>query len=453
MTVDNHVGSPFQDRVYVTWTTVRRRRHGVHLRGLVERLCASTFSAPVLVSRTARCAGTPSASRRRRAAATRTSSRSRSRAATASSTSSWANFNNVVTGADNRNQMLLAKSTDGGADVRRTGQGRRLLRPARLRHVPGRGDDPGRACVPGEGADVAFDLPGDELSVGRRQPERIPRRSWSPTARTSTRARRSRTAAHRPVLGDAGINQYTGVKTSGACNNKILLSVSSNAGASFTGGAAGADPRTQTTVNVPHQAGSDQWWQWAAFNKRREARGLLLRPAVRRRRDDRVTRTSASPARATFRRFGVKRVTRSSMPPPTQFSGTFFGDYTGLDAFDDAHPIWADTRSPDLFLCPGTGTPGHPPDVCTGTESGRTAGWPDGQRRGHLHCGRRGPDEVAEIAFRGGRPRPPRTSADAGGRGRRACRRSRIDGDRTTVARSLTDLGGIWHASEIEPPL
>ena len=29
-----------------------------------------------------------------------------------------------------------------------------------------------------------------------------------------------------------------------------------------------------------------------------------------------------------------------------------------------------DTRSPDLFLCPGTGTPGHPPAVCTGAESG-----------------------------------------------------------------------------------
>ena len=57
------------------------------------------------------------------------------------------------------------------------------------------------------------------------------------------------------------------------------------------------------------------------------------------------------------------------MPPPTQFSGQFFGDYTGLDALDDAHPIWADTRAPDLFLCPGTGTPGNPPDVCLGVES------------------------------------------------------------------------------------
>ena len=58
------------------------------------------------------------------------------------------------------------------------------------------------------------------------------------------------------------------------------------------------------------------------------------------------------------------------MPPPTQFSGVFFGDYTGLAVADDAHPLWMDTRDLDLFLCPGTGTPGHPPAVCTGTESG-----------------------------------------------------------------------------------
>ena len=64
-----------------------------------------------------------------------------------------------------------------------------------------------------------------------------------------------------------GLNTYTGVKTAGACNNKILLSVSTNGGAGFTGGAVGADPRTQATVNVAKQASSDQWWQWAAFNK------------------------------------------------------------------------------------------------------------------------------------------------------------------------------------------
>ncbi|HLL80480.1 MAG TPA: hypothetical protein VKT25_13325, partial [Ktedonobacteraceae bacterium] len=58
------------------------------------------------------------------------------------------------------------------------------------------------------------------------------------------------------------------------------------------------------------------------------------------------------------------------MPFPTQFpdaqgNSLFYGDYTGLSASDGiAHPLWMDTRSPDLFLCPGTGAPGVPPSIC-----------------------------------------------------------------------------------------
>jgi hypothetical protein len=71
--------------------------------------------------------------------------------------------------------------------------------------------------------------------------------------------------------------------------------------------------------------------------------------------------------------FRTTRVTTGSMPPPTQFSGTFYGDYTGLAVTDRAaFPIWMDTRDPDLFVCPGTAVPGKPPTVCTGTVAGGT---------------------------------------------------------------------------------
>ena len=53
------------------------------------------------------------------------------------------------------------------------------------------------------------------------------------------------------------------------------------------------------------------------------------------------------------------------MPPPTQFEGTFYGDYTGLSALDGAHPVWADTRDAEPFLCPGSGTKQQPPAMCT----------------------------------------------------------------------------------------
>ena len=70
--------------------------------------------------------------------------------------------------------------------------------------------------------------------------------------------------------------------------------------------------------------------------------------------------------------FKTVRVTSSSMPPPTEFpnafgNSAFYGDYSGLSAVDNAHPIWMDTRNPDLVLCPGTGVPGVPPAVCTFT--------------------------------------------------------------------------------------
>jgi hypothetical protein len=53
------------------------------------------------------------------------------------------------------------------------------------------------------------------------------------------------------------------------------------------------------------------------------------------------------------------------MPPPP-LRQAVHGDYIGIDATTTtAYPIWADTRTVDEFLCPGTGTPGVPPQVCT----------------------------------------------------------------------------------------
>ncbi len=71
--------------------------------------------------------------------------------------------------------------------------------------------------------------------------------------------------------------------------------------------------------------------------------------------------------------FQVQRATSTSMPLPTQFpdaqgNSVFIGDYTGVSAQSGAHPLWADTRTPDAFVCPGTGAPGVPPALCQATE-------------------------------------------------------------------------------------
>ena len=65
----------------------------------------------------------------------------------------------------------------------------------------------------------------------------------------------------RPLTGQ---NTYTGVKTPGACNNDIVISISEDAGASFTG--TTTDPRQVPSVtNSSKQQTTDQWWQWQAF--------------------------------------------------------------------------------------------------------------------------------------------------------------------------------------------
>jgi hypothetical protein len=161
---------------------------------------------------------------------------------------------------------------------------------------------------------------------------------------------------------DTGNPLYTGVKTVGACNNDIVLSVSDDGGASFTG--TDTDVRElPSATSAPRQRTTDQWVPLGRLHPRRQAGHLLLRPPVRRRRAHGWSDFSLSGSKG-LERFGVTRVTTSSMPPPTQFAGGFFGDYTGLAADRLAYPAWSDTRNPAPVLCPGSGTPGNPPRLC-----------------------------------------------------------------------------------------
>lgn len=170
-----------------------------------------------------------------------------------------------------------------------------------------------------------------------------------------------------------GNNLYTGVKTAGACNNKILESVSTNGGTSFNGTVK--DPTTLTVVSsASGQAKTDQWFQWSAFSNSGK---LAVSYYDRQYGSDETTGNmdfslSGSVNDPTV--FKVVRATSSSMPLPTEFpdaqgNSLFFGDYTGLAAANNtAYPIWMDTRVKDLILCPNTGAPGVPPQVCSFSE-------------------------------------------------------------------------------------
>jgi hypothetical protein len=377
LTVDNHVGSPFQDRVYVTYTLFAADGTA-YIYEVNSNNYGESFSAPVLVSTdSALCAnsfGLPTPNGR-------CNENQFSQPFTGSDGAlyvTWASFNNSLSSAtDNHNQMLIAKSIDGGATFSApvlVGNYNELPDCATYQG----GQDFGRACVPEKGKVMnsvfrAANYPSGV--VDPQDPSKVVVTFGSYINRNSNEINGCVPAGFAP----SGNNAYTGVKKVGACNNKILVSVSKDGSASFTG--TTVDPRVLPVVNQdPGQAKTDQWWQWTAFTS---GGRLAVSYYDRQYSHDEFNGDmdfSLSGSDFGIKQFKTVRVTSASMPSPTQFpdslgNSVFFGDYTGLTVVGQtAHPLWMDTRSPDLFLCPGTGAPGVPPALCTATEpNGRTA--------------------------------------------------------------------------------
>ncbi len=276
----------------------------------------------------------------------------------------YSNFNNATTSAtDNHNQVLLTKSTDGGATFSAP------VQVAKYNDLPDcatyqGGQDLGRACVPEKGAQQnsvfrATNYPSGSVSAGNV----VAVTFGSYINADSNPSNGCVPAGVNPATGG---NLYVGVKTPGACSNKILLSVSTDQGASFTG--TGQNPRTDTVVPQSRaQAHTDQWWQWSTFTPR----GVLAVSYYDRQYGADETNGNMDitlSSSANLAKFRSTRVTSSSMPTPTMFpdaqgNSLFFGDYSGLAAGRVAYPLWSDTRLPDLFDC-GT----NPPAVCIAVE-------------------------------------------------------------------------------------
>jgi hypothetical protein len=366
MTIDTHSGSPFQDRIYITWTLFAADG-SAYIYEIHSNDYGESFSSPVVVSHTSPlCVVTFGAG----TAQGKCNENQFSDPFTGSDGALYVvfdNYNNAVTGSDNRNQVLIAKSTDGGASF---GSPQKV---SDFYDLPDcatyqAGQDFGRACVPEKGSSTNSVFRAANYPVGAvspTHPSQIVVTVASYINRFSSEANGCVPDGLDPLTGG---NHFIGVKTAGACNNKIMLSVSNNGGATFTG--TTSDPRVLATVNTGRQAGTDQWWQWAAFNKDGK---LAVSYYDRQYGNDETTGFSdlSLSGSEDLGTFGVKRVTSSSMPVPTQFpdaqgNSVFFGDYTGLSAANDALPLWMDTRDADLFLCPGTGAPGVPPRICTG---------------------------------------------------------------------------------------
>lgn len=366
LTVDNHKGSPFQDRVYVTWTLFAADGTS-YIYEAYSNDYAETFSAPVLVSTdSAVCANTlglpiPNG---------RCNTNQFSDPFTGPDGSLYVvynNFNNAVSSAtDNHNQFLISKSTDGGKTFSAPVLAGSYYDLPDCATYQG-GLDAGRACLPEKGANTNSIFRATNYASGAVNPQNgdvvVTFGSY-----INKNSNESNGCVPAGFAAD-GVNLYQGVKTPGACNNDILLSVSTNGGASFTG--TTTDPRQLTDITATaKQTSTDQFWQWVGISQTGQ---FAVSYYDRQYGSDETTGSSdisLSGSNADFSSFPAVRVTSSSMPIPTQFpttngAGIFYGDYTGLSVSGStAYPVWMDTRGTDRFLCPGTGAPGVPPAIC-----------------------------------------------------------------------------------------
>lgn len=366
MTVDNHDGSPYQDRVYVTYTEFAADG-SAYIWESHSSDYGQTFSPRTLVTMTSLlCVNTYGI-----ATANGTCNENQySQPFTGPDGAlyvAFANFNNAEANAnDNHYQMMVAKSTDGGASF-----GAPVLVGAWF-DLPDcatyqNGRDPGRPCVPEKqptSSSIFRATNYPSAAVNPRDPRQIVVTYGSYISRSSNESNGCVPTGFSPIF---GTSLYQGVKTPGACNNSIVVSVSQDGGATFTGGST--DVRQLPLVTGDSgQLVTDQFFQWAAFGT---DGGLVVSYYDRQYGDDELNGYSdvSLSSSSDLSHFESQRVTSSSMPPPTQFDGVFFGDYSGLAATTTAHPAWMDSRMDDLFLCPNTGATGAPPQLCTGAGS------------------------------------------------------------------------------------
>jgi hypothetical protein len=359
LTVDNSTTSAFRDRVYMTWTLFAADGTG-YIYEAHSADYGQTFSAPVLVSGTSSLCdqtfGVPTPNGT-------CNENQDSQPFTAPDGTLYVvfnNFNNAVSGGENRNQVLLARSTDGGASFSAP------VRVGYFNDLPDcptyqNGADPGRACVPEKGPSANSIFRASNYPVGAVNPT-APNTVAVTYGSYINRDSNETTGCTPAGFAPDGQDRYTGVKD-GTCNNDIVLSVSTNSGASFTG--TTTDVRQLPVVTTATgQARTDQFWQGAAFTP---GGTLVVGYYDRQYGSDNNTGFSdiTTSSSTNLNGFSHQRATSSSMPPPTQFAGTFYGDYIGIAATNrTAYPIWSDTRPVDLFLCPGTGTTTTPPAVC-----------------------------------------------------------------------------------------
>ena len=397
--VDNNVGSPFQDRVYVTWTEftadgtayIYEEHSNDH---------GETFSAPVLVS-----GNNPTLCDQTYGLPTFNGSCNENQFSDpfvgpdGALYVAFANFNNKVSGNENFNRILLAKSTDGGASFATPVLvGNYYDLPDCLTY---QGADPGRSCVPEKGPTSysifrATNYPSG--AVDPTNPKRVVVTFGSYINKNSKEPNCAPTG-----FAVTGLNTYTGVKAPGGCNNDILVSVSKTAApaspeASPTQGCCRprrrhpARPRPTSSGNGRRTRGTAPW-----------RRRTTTASSATRRRPGRWTSAFELKDLSSFK---VTRVTSSSMPPPTSSAARSSATTPASPHRTTCVPA-VDGHTADGSLLCRHGYPRHP----AGNLHRHRAEWTPGQRPRDLHRLRRGQrKQVANHEGPPNRAAPPSSS-------------------------------------------
>ena len=283
MTIDDNVASPYRDRIYVTWTDFAADG-SAYIYETHSNDYGESFSARVLVSAdSAYCTNTFGAG----LPTDRCNENQFSDPFVGPDGNlyvAWNNFNNQATsGTDNHYQVLLAKSTDGGQTFSAPVKVSDYYDLPDCDTYQGAGADPGRSCVPEKSSTTRSVFRATNYPSGQVDPKNANVVAVTFGSYINRYSNESNGCTPTGFAAD-GNPTYTGVKTAGACSNKILLSVSTDGGATFTGtrGSAAAQlvvtqrpvrtDRPVLAVGRVHAVG--------------HAGGRLLRPPVRQRRDD-----------------------------------------------------------------------------------------------------------------------------------------------------------------------
>ena len=361
MTVDSHRGSPFRDRVYVTWTLFAADGTA-YIYGAYSRDYGESFSSPKLISGTSDLCSNTQGTPTPQGTCNINQFSQPFTAPDGTLYVVWANYNLTAVGdTDNRAQVLLAKSTDGGNTFSPP------VKVADYYELPDcltyQGAGAGVACVPEKGETQNSIFRAANYPVGAVNPRRPGEVQVSFASYINRHSNEGNGCVPQGYNPDTLQALYTGVKAAGACNNDVLVSQSDDGGQTFTG--ATTDVRALPAVRAGDPR-ADQFFQWAAFDPDGRLAVSYYDRAYGTDETTGFSDVSLSGSR-NGEDFATRRVTTASMAPASQFAGGFFGDYTGLTADENAaHPVWSDTRDPNLFVCrDSAGQVTLPPALCT----------------------------------------------------------------------------------------